>query len=120
MKYDIHTDIAFDGLQPFDTTAIAEACTVPWWNQSLVRVNDCVVRLGVFHGEFHWHSHVDEDEVFFVLQGTLFLDVEGRGTFELTAGKGITVPRTVVHRTRSPERSVVLMIEGAGVVPTGD
>ena len=97
----------------------------PWWNQSLVRVNDCVARLGVFCGEFHWHKHDAEDELFVVLSGRLLLDyVEATTTepvtVELGAGQALMVPRGVMHRTRAEQRTVVLMVEGAGVVPTGD
>jgi mannose-6-phosphate isomerase-like protein (cupin superfamily) len=47
------------------------------------------------------------------------IDLEGR-TVELAPRQGLTVPKGVMHRTRAPERSVILMIEGAGVIPTGD
>ncbi len=119
MTYDIHTDVKFGPLERFDAGAMAAACPEQWWNQSLCRVNDCVLRLGVFEGEFHWHKHDLEDEVFFVLEGCLLLDLEGR-TEELAPGQGFMVPKGVVHRTRAPQRTVVLMIEAATVVPTGD
>jgi mannose-6-phosphate isomerase-like protein (cupin superfamily) len=78
-----------------------------------------VVRLGVLQGEFHWHKHDEEDEFFYVVEGWLLIDLEG-WTIELRPQQGFTVPRGVRHRTRALERTVVLMIEGAGVVPTGD
>lgn len=93
---------------------------VPWFNQTLTTVNDSVVRLGIFDGEFHWHKHDNEDEFFLVLEGKLLLDVEGKGTFVLEKHEGLTVPKGVVHRPRSPGRSVVLMVESIGIVPTGD
>jgi len=102
-----------------DIPAVVSACKEPWFNQSLCRVNDCVVRLGILHGEFHWHHHDEEDEFFYVIDGRLLVDFEDR-TEELTPGKGILVPRKVRHKTRAPEKTVVLMFEGAGVVPTGD
>ncbi|MBI1724794.1 MAG: cupin domain-containing protein, partial [Candidatus Tectomicrobia bacterium] len=80
---------------------------------------DCVVRLGVMQGEFHWHKHDKEDEFFYVVEGRFVIDLEGR-TVGLTPRQGFTVPRGVMHRTRAPERSVILMIEAAGVMPTGD
>ncbi|HVY47941.1 MAG TPA: cupin domain-containing protein [Minicystis sp.] len=119
MDYDIHTDIQYAPLDVIDAKGLADACDVPWWNQSLCRVNDCVARLGVFHGEFHFHKHDREDELFFVLEGKLLVDFEGR-TVELGPHQGVMVPRGVVHRTRAPERTVVLMVEAATVVPTGD
>ena len=119
MEYSIHTDVKFAPLELVDAHSLADQCTERWWNQTLCRVNDCVVRLGVFEGEFHWHKHDREDEFFHVLEGKLLLDFEQR-TMELSPGQGVVVPRGVLHRTRAPARTVVLMIEAATVVPTGD
>ncbi|MGQ0553776.1 MAG: cupin domain-containing protein [Planctomycetota bacterium] len=109
-----------------DVQAIAEACTHPWFNQTLCKVNDSVVRLGVLKGEYHWHKHETDDEFFFCVEGRLLVDVEdpaagpdGRTTV-LQAQQGVVVPRGVVHRTRAPERTIVLMVETAAIVPTGD
>jgi mannose-6-phosphate isomerase-like protein (cupin superfamily) len=118
-SYSINLDPRFGPLEPFDVRAIVDACTEPWFNQTLCRVNDCVVRLGILHGEFHWHKHDEEDELFYVVDGTLLIDLEDR-LVELGPGQGMTVPRGVLHRTRAPEKVVILMMEGAGVIPTGD
>lgn len=118
-QYNIKKDIRFGAMEPIDIAKIVDECDEAWFNQSLCRVNDCVVRLGVIQGEFHWHKHDREDEVFYVIDGTLLLDLEER-TFELTPRQGIMIPRGVVHRTRAPEKTVLLMIEGSGVEPTGD
>jgi mannose-6-phosphate isomerase-like protein (cupin superfamily) len=119
MDYAIRTDVKYAALELVDAKRLADECTERWWNQTLCRVNDCVVRLGVFQGEFHWHKHEREDEFFYVVEGKLLLDLEGR-TVELAPKQGLLVPRGVTHRTRAPERTVVLMIEAATVVPTGD
>jgi mannose-6-phosphate isomerase-like protein (cupin superfamily) len=119
MKYDIHMDVMWKPLEVVDAGRLADQCTAKWWNQTLCQVNDSVARLGVFEGEFHWHKHDREDELFFVLEGTLLLDLEGR-TVELSPRQGMVVPRGVLHRTRAPSRAVVLMIESASIVPTGD
>ncbi len=118
-RYDIHLDARYGPLEVVDLPALVEACKEPWYNQTLCRVNDCVVRLGIFLGEFHWHKHDKEDEFFHVVSGRLVIELEGR-TVELQPSQGFTVPRGVVHRTRARERTVVLMIEGAGIAPTGD
>jgi mannose-6-phosphate isomerase-like protein (cupin superfamily) len=117
--YNINLDVKFDFLQLIDVAKLVDACTEQWFNQTLCRVNDCVVRLGVLHGEFHWHKHDEEDEFFFVLEGELLIDLEGE-TVALGPQQGYAVPKTVVHRTRAPERTAVLMIERASVRPTGD
>ena len=90
-----------------------------WVNFNLTEVNDSIVRLGIFEGEFHWHKHHREDELFFVLSGRLLLDLEGK-TLELTPHQGYTVPKMTLHRTRAEEKTVVLMVEGNTVNPQGD
>jgi mannose-6-phosphate isomerase-like protein (cupin superfamily) len=117
--YTIHTDVKFKALELIDVKLLQRATKEQWFNQTLCEVNDSVVRLGVLKGEFHWHKHDHEDEFFYVVDGRFFIDLEGR-TVELAPQQGFTVPKGVVHRTRAPERAVVLMIEGKGVVPTGD
>jgi mannose-6-phosphate isomerase-like protein (cupin superfamily) len=117
--YSIHLDTKFAPLERVDIQKLVDAVTDPWYNQSLCRVNDCVVRLGVVQGEFHWHKHDEEDEFFYVVDGRFIIDLEGR-TVELTPRQGFTVPKGVIHRPRAPDKTVILMIEGAGVKPTGD
>lgn len=112
--------LKFGPLERVDIGKIADECPEKWWNQSLLRVNDCVARIGVFEGEFHWHKHDREDEIFFVLEGQLFVDIEGKDPVVLDPRQAVMVPRGVVHRTRAPKRTVVLMIEAASIVPTGD
>jgi dTDP-4-dehydrorhamnose 3,5-epimerase-like enzyme len=118
--YSINTDVAFGPLELIDVAALAGACDEKWFNQTLCRVNDCVVRLGIVEGEFHWHHHDEEDEFFYVVSGRWLIDLEDDRTVELSPGQGFTVPRGVRHRTRAPQRTVILMVEGGGVVPTGD
>lgn len=117
--YSINLDARFAPLELVDLQPLVDACREPWSNQTLCRVNDCVVRLGVVQGEFHWHKHDVEDEFFYVVEGRFVIDLEGR-TVELKPRQGFTVPKGVMHRTRAPERTVILMFEGAGVRPTGD
>jgi mannose-6-phosphate isomerase-like protein (cupin superfamily) len=118
-RYDTHLDVRFAPLQVVDVPALARAVTHPWHNQTLVRVNDSVVRLGVVQGEYHWHKHDDEDEFFYVVEGRFLINLQDR-TVDLAPGQGFSVPRGVPHRPRAPVRTVILMVEGAGIVPTGD
>jgi mannose-6-phosphate isomerase-like protein (cupin superfamily) len=117
--YSINLDARYAPLEIVNVQALIDACRDPWYNQTLCRVNDSVVRLGVLQGEFHWHKHDSEDEFFYVVEGRFVIELEGQ-TVELSPRQGFTVPKGVMHRTRAPERTVVLMIEGAGVIPTGD
>jgi hypothetical protein len=106
-------------LELVDVPALIAACTDRWYNQTLCRVNDSVIRLGIMQGEYHWHKHDDLDEFFYVIEGRFLIDLEG-GTVALMPRQGFVVPKGVVHRTRAPERAMILMVEGAGIVPTGD
>jgi mannose-6-phosphate isomerase-like protein (cupin superfamily) len=117
--YVTHLNIRYPALEVVDVPALVAACTDRWYNQTLCRVNDSVVRLGIMQGEYHWHSHQDLDEFFYVVDGKFLIDLEGR-TVELAPRQGFVVPKGVVHRTRALERTVVLMVEGADIVPTGD
>ncbi len=117
--YATYLDIRYAPLDLVDVPALVAACTDRWYNQTLCQVNGSVVRLGVMQGEYHWHKHDDDDEFFFVLDGCFVIDLEDRSV-ELQARQGFVVPKGVVHRTRAPERAVILMVENAGIVPTGD
>jgi mannose-6-phosphate isomerase-like protein (cupin superfamily) len=117
--YDIRLDNKFGFLSLIDVAAEA-AAHEPWFNQTLTSVNDSVVRLGVLEGDFHWHKHDDTDEFFLVLDGRLIIDLEGLDSVTLERHQGYTVPRGMVHRTRAPSRTAILMVEAAAVAPTGD
>lgn len=115
-----HMNILHKPLQLIDVPALVEQCTDQWHNQTLCQVNESVVRLGILHGEYHWHKHDKEDEFFFTLEGKLIIDIEGADSVELNPQQGYVVPKGVVHKTRAPSKTVVLMIETAGIIPTGD
>jgi mannose-6-phosphate isomerase-like protein (cupin superfamily) len=117
--YATHLNVQFGSRELIDVQALVNACTDQWYNQTLCKVNESVVRLGVVQGEYHWHKHEVEDEFFYVVEGRLLIDLEDR-TVELEPRQGFVVPRGAVHRTRAAERAVILMVEPAGVVPTGD
>jgi mannose-6-phosphate isomerase-like protein (cupin superfamily) len=117
--YATFLDIKFPALSKVDVPALVAAVDHPWYNQTLCKVNDSVVRLGVMQGEYHWHKHDNDDEFFFVLDGRFIIDLEDRSV-ELAPREGFVVPKGVVHRTRAPQRSIILMVETAAIVPTGD
>jgi mannose-6-phosphate isomerase-like protein (cupin superfamily) len=117
--YVTRLDIKYQPLELVDVQKDIDAVTDRWFNQTLCKVNDSVVRLGVMQGEYHWHKHDDLDEFFYVVEGKFLIDLEGKSV-ELTPRQGFVVPKGVVHRTRAPERAVILMVEGAGIIPTGD
>ncbi len=117
--YATHLDVKFAPLTVVDVPRLIAECKDRWYNQTLCKVNDSVIRLGVLQGEYHWHKHDRDVEFFFVLDGRFIIDLEDRSV-ELKPREGFVVPRGVLHRTRAPERTVVLMAETSAIVPTGD
>jgi mannose-6-phosphate isomerase-like protein (cupin superfamily) len=116
--YQTHLNVLYPPLAVIDVPGLVAACTHPWYNQTLCQVDESVVRLGVVQGEYHWHQHEKEDEFFHVVSGRLVIDLEDR-SIDLTPGKGVVIPKGVRHRPRAPQRTVILMVERAGIVPTG-
>jgi cupin superfamily acireductone dioxygenase involved in methionine salvage len=117
--YATYLDIKFPALSVVDVPRLISECTEKWYNQTLCKVNDSVVRLGVMQGEYHWHKHDNDDEFFFVLEGHFIIDLEERSV-DLGPREGFVVPKGVRHRTRAPDPAVILMIETAAIIPTGD
>jgi len=116
--YVIHMDALYKPLEIVDEKAVADANTHKWFNQTLCEVNDSLVRVAVIEGEYHWHKHDNDDEFFYVVEGKLFIDIEGR-TIELAPRQGVVIPKGVMHCPRAPQRTVILMVETRGIVPTG-
>jgi len=117
--YETRLNVLHKPLELIDVDALARSVTHKWFNQTLCQVNASVVRVGVIEGEYHWHKHDADDEFFYVVEGQLLIDLEGR-VVALSPGQGMVVPKGVVHRTRAPQRTIILMVENAGIIPTGD
>ncbi len=119
-KYVTKLDIKFDHLQLVDVPQMVKDCTDKWFNQTLTKVNDSVVRIGIVEGEYHWHKHDNDDEFFFVLEGQLIIDLENDQKIELNPNQGVTITKGVMHRPRAPKKTVMLMVETCSIQPTGD
>ena len=124
-KYNTKLDIRYKHLEVVDIPQIVKETKDKWFNQSLTEVNGSVVRVGIVEGEYHWHKHENDDEFFFVLEGKLFVDLQNSPfgedkTIELKPGQGVTVTKNITHRTRAPQKTVILMMENKGIIPTGD
>ncbi|MFX1293156.1 MAG: cupin domain-containing protein [Promethearchaeota archaeon] len=118
-KYSIDLEIKFKPLEIIDLPKLIRDCKKKWQNLSLCEVNDAVVRLAVIEGKFHWHKHEKEDEFFFVIEGRLLIDFQDK-LIELKPNQCFIVPKGVLHRTRAPSRTAVLLIEKSTIKPTGD
>ncbi len=117
--YDTRLNLLYQPLQVIDEKALSNEVPHHWYNQTLCKVNESVVRLGVIQGEYHWHKHAADDEFFYVVEGMLLIDLEDTEV-KLSPRQGFVVPKGVVHRTRAPQRTVILMVESKGISPTGD
>jgi oxalate decarboxylase/phosphoglucose isomerase-like protein (cupin superfamily) len=117
--YETRLNILHQPLEIIDVKTLADACQYPWFNQTLCKVNESVVRVGIIQGEYHWHKHDDDDEFFYVVEGQLLIDLEDQ-IVELKPLQGFVVPKGILHRTRAPQRTVILMVENAGIIPTGN
>jgi mannose-6-phosphate isomerase-like protein (cupin superfamily) len=118
-NYVTRLDIKFEHLQKMDIPHMVKECKDKWFNQTLSKVNDSVVRLGIVEGEYHWHKHENDDEFFFVLEGQLLIDLEEQ-TIELNPNQGVTITKGILHRPRAPKKTVMLMVETSTIQPTGD
>jgi len=129
--YETRLNVLYEPLEVFDVHAVPGASDYKWFNQTLCQVNGSVVRMAAIEGEYHWHKHDEDDEFFFVVDGELMIDLEGSAggpegrmvdsrTVSLKPGQGLVIPKTVVHRTRAPKRTTILMVENAGIIPTGN
>ncbi len=116
--YETRLNILHGPLEIIDIN-VPDAKNYKWFNQTLCKVNDSIVRVGIIEGEYHWHKHDNDDEFFLTVEGQLLIDLEDK-TIELNAGQGFVIPRGVVHRTRAQKRTVILMVENAGIIPTGN
>ncbi|TLY32210.1 MAG: cupin domain-containing protein [Ignavibacteria bacterium] len=103
--YVTRLDVKFKHFELIDIPEIVKNCNDKWFNQTLTKVNDSVVRIGIVQGEYHWHKHDNDDEFFFVLDGQ---------------NQGVTISKGVMHRPRAPRKTVMLMVETSAIQPTGD
>lgn len=90
----------------------------PWDPRVLAELNGQQLRLARFEGDFVWHAHDAEDEMFLVLEGRVEIELRGE-TVELGPGELCVVPRGVEHRPRSEEGAAVLLFEPAATRNTG-
>jgi mannose-6-phosphate isomerase-like protein (cupin superfamily) len=117
--YSIDLEVKFKSLEIIDVSTLIANCSKKWQNLTLCKVNDSVIRLAIIEGEFHWHKHDKDDEFFYVIEGSLLIDLEEK-TLKLKPNQGIMVPMGVLHRTRAPSRTTILIMEKISTNPTGD
>ncbi len=98
----------------------AEEINTPWSPVEIARVNDQVVRMALLQGEYHWHKHTSEDELFFVYRGRIVIQLKGQPDIELGEGEMAVVPKGVEHCPKSEEPSYILVFEPHTLQSQGD
>ncbi len=96
-----------------------EEVTAYWSPALLASLNGQDVRIAKLKGEFPWHQHDEEDELFFVISGRLSIDLEG-DTLELQEGEMVVIPKGTQHRPRAAEEVKVLLFEPSSTLNTGN
>lgn len=92
----------------------------PWSPIEVARVNDQVVRISLAQGEFHWHKHSDEDELFYVYKGSIVIQLKDQPDIALNEREMAVIPKGVEHRPKSVEPSYVLLFEPYVLQSRGD
>ncbi|MDG1330767.1 MAG: cupin domain-containing protein [Crocinitomicaceae bacterium] len=90
------------------------------WTPKIVgELNGQHVKIAKLQGEFVMHKHDEEDELFYVIEGTLFIELEDE-TLELNQGEFVIIPKGVEHKPYAPEEVHVMLFEPASTLNTGD
>ena len=91
-----------------------------YWNPRIAgELNGQYIKLVKFTGEFVWHKHDEEDEMFLVVEGSFNMELRDK-TVELSKGDFIIIPKGVEHRPVALEEAQVLLFEPATTLNTGD
>ncbi|MEW6377319.1 MAG: cupin domain-containing protein [Thermodesulfobacteriota bacterium] len=92
----------------------------PWSPVEVARVNDQVVRMSLVKGEYHWHKHMNEDELFYVYKGNIVIQMKDQRDIALREGEMVVIPKGVEHCPKSIEPSYVLLFEPYVLKSQGD
>ena len=92
----------------------------PWYPIEVARVNDQVVRMSLVKGEFHWHKHTGEDELFYVYKGSIIIQLKDQPDIALNEGEMAVIPKGAEHCPKSVEPSYVLLFEPYVLQTRGD
>jgi mannose-6-phosphate isomerase-like protein (cupin superfamily) len=106
-------------LKPIDIESQFDGVTEYWSPKVVGRVNDQYVKIAKLNGEFVWHAHDAEDELFLVVRGHLRIQLED-GEVELGPGQFVVVPRGVRHNPVAADEAWVVLIETVTTQHTGD
>jgi mannose-6-phosphate isomerase-like protein (cupin superfamily) len=99
---------------------IRDISGTPWSPIDITRTNDQVVRMALLEGEFHWHKHTNEDELFYVFKGKIIIQLKNQPNISLREGEMVVIPKGTEHCPKSSEPSYVLLFEPFVLKTKGD
>ena len=105
-------------IKKFSLDSIAGKIRKPWDPKDVEAISDCIVRIARFEGEYHWHKHENEDELFLVISGRIKIRTRKEDVL-LNANEGVKIPKGVEHCPVALEPSIVLMFEPAKLKSKG-
>jgi mannose-6-phosphate isomerase-like protein (cupin superfamily) len=100
-------------------TQVAASLDEFWSPRVVAELDDSYVKVAKVHGVFGWHAHADEDELFFILQGRLRIEMED-GAVELGPGQLFVVPKGVRHNPVAEDECLLMLIERKSTLHTGN
>ena len=107
-------------IRKVDLAARFAAISEHWRPRLVGELNGQEVKLAKLQGEFIWHHHADEDELFLVVRGRLRIEIRGQETVVLEPGQFLIVPRGVEHRPVAEEEVELMLFEPVGTRNTGN
>jgi mannose-6-phosphate isomerase-like protein (cupin superfamily) len=108
-----------NNLTKFNLNEISEKITKPWSPENIETVNESVLAIAKFDGEYHWHKHDKEDELFLVFKGKVMIETK-EGNIILKENEGVKIPKGVEHHPVSIEPSIVLLFKPLKLKIKGD
>lgn len=97
-----------------------KSITKPWSPIDVAQVNNQIIRLAIFEGEYHWHKHNEEDELFYVIEGEIKIQIKNMDDIILKKGEMTVIPKGIEHRPVSEKKSVILLFEPEKLRSKGD
>ena len=99
---------------------ITKTLQKPWSPKDILELNDQVIRIALFEGEYHWHKHEEEDELFFVIEGEITIQRKNQEEIIIRKGEMVLIPKKTEHKPISKEKSFVLLFEPKKLKSRGD
>ena len=92
----------------------------PWKPIDVLELNNQILRIALFVGEYHWHFHENEDELFLVDEGEITIEIKNQPSIHVKKGEMVVIPKGIHHKPRSNQKSFVILFEPKTINSKGD